>query len=606
MAGGRWTALVMVAAIAAALTAGDTAAGCPDRWFVGADIPDGMLLEAAARGADRWVAVGRDGAVALSGDGLRWGTTSLFGQPDGLDVAYGRGRFVAVGTVGGYPSYAAVVLTSVDGAQWESTTFGSTTYLGGIAADDSTFVAVGGGGTVLTSADGLTWVRRSAPTTSNLLAVAAGEDGFVAVGEDGVVVTSPDGVSWQSAPSGTDATLGVIATDGSTWLAAGARVVVRSTDGANWTAAPADTVAQALTFGAGRFLLVDENGRIDSSEDGVQWRPAAKLTPLISGLAAADGRLVAVGDATFASSDGAIWKSESPSSFSCLPGDVVWSAGRYLATGCDLLTSVDGRVWSTAPRTGDIVPRRLAHLDPGWVGVRTLDGFDEWRGQIMTSSDGLEWTTVRDDYMSRYNDVAAGAGSFVVIGDEGPVANDGASFGFVMVSPDGRDWVVAADRLPQDLNAIAFGRATFVVVGDQGIVHTSTDGFGWTEHATPTDESLIDVTFDGGGFVAVGAGGTVLTSGTGTSWTVRSTPVASDLVAVAAGNGCRVASGRNGTVIASADGVEWHVVATGDTDTLWAAGFGPPGFVVAGETYLRSRGDHTGPMPSNPAAREER
>ena len=144
-----------------------------------------------------------------------------------------------------------------------------------------------------------------------------------------------------------------------------------------------------------------------------------------------------------------------------------------------------------------------------------------------------------------------------------------------------------------------------MAVGDGGVVHTGTDGFGWTERATPTGQSLIDLTFDGDRFVAVGANGTVLTSETGISWTVRSTPVANDLVAVAAGNGCRVASGRDGSLIVSDDGIAWNSVPTDADGTLWVAGFGPPGFVVAGETYLRSRGDDQNPAPSSPVTEEE-
>jgi hypothetical protein len=45
---------------------------------------------------------------------------------------------------------------------------------------------------------------------------------------------------------------------------------------------------------------------------------------------------------------------------------------------------------------------------------------------------------------------------------------------------------------------------------------------------------------------------------------------------------------------------DWNMVPTDVVDTLWVAGLGPPGFVAAGEHYLRGCGDDQSPRPPRP------
>jgi photosystem II stability/assembly factor-like uncharacterized protein len=62
-------------------------------------------------------------------------------------VTYGNGTFVAVG-------YQGTILYSVDGIAWEPRTSGTSMYLNGVTYGNSTFVAVGDHGTILISIDG--------------------------------------------------------------------------------------------------------------------------------------------------------------------------------------------------------------------------------------------------------------------------------------------------------------------------------------------------------------------------------------------------------------------------------------------------------------------
>ncbi|MCA1819523.1 MAG: hypothetical protein LC620_05660, partial [Halobacteriales archaeon] len=104
------------------------------------------------------VAVGFNGAILASPDGLSW-TTQPSGTGAGLlsVAAYGN-QWVAVGSVG-------IVLTSPDGYSWS--VLGSLTpqWLYGVATDGNVWVAVGGGGVIFRSTNGVAWFPQSSGTT---------------------------------------------------------------------------------------------------------------------------------------------------------------------------------------------------------------------------------------------------------------------------------------------------------------------------------------------------------------------------------------------------------------------------------------------------------
>jgi hypothetical protein len=82
------------------------------------------------------------------------------------------------------------ILTSPDGVSWTQQTSGTSNSLGGVTYGDGLFVAVGERGTILTSPDGVNWTAQASPTSNDLYGVAYGNGTFVAVGV-GVILTSP-------------------------------------------------------------------------------------------------------------------------------------------------------------------------------------------------------------------------------------------------------------------------------------------------------------------------------------------------------------------------------------------------------------------------------
>ena len=140
-------------------------------WTWRNPVPSSSYLYGVAYGNGRFVAVGDTGTIMTSADdGVTWvwresGTTNFL-----RGVTYGGGQFAAFGW--GYTAINArgevsladtftVILTSADGMNWVQRWSGNQTELHGIAYGNGQFVAVGiGKFTIVTSADGMNWIQR--------------------------------------------------------------------------------------------------------------------------------------------------------------------------------------------------------------------------------------------------------------------------------------------------------------------------------------------------------------------------------------------------------------------------------------------------------------
>jgi len=135
---------------------------------VGAGFALGGLF-AVAFGGGVWVAVGRNGEIQSSPDGIVWThrPQPLVGAVYLNGVTYANGQFVVVGQL----TPNQVILTSPDGVTWTSQTPASiaaspNTWLSDIAFGNDEFVAVGYDNTnsfafIVSSPDGIAWTRRS-------------------------------------------------------------------------------------------------------------------------------------------------------------------------------------------------------------------------------------------------------------------------------------------------------------------------------------------------------------------------------------------------------------------------------------------------------------
>lgn len=128
--------------------------------------------------------------VLLSKNGSPWECHNSGTLSSLYAVAFGRGRFVAVGNEG-------AVAASTDGATWKVVKTASDDRLRSVIYAKGLFVAVGYNGTIITSPDGISWSKRRSDTAGRLHAVTFGNDRFVAITRTGEIVASADAKRWK-------------------------------------------------------------------------------------------------------------------------------------------------------------------------------------------------------------------------------------------------------------------------------------------------------------------------------------------------------------------------------------------------------------------------
>jgi hypothetical protein len=190
-----------------------------DTTFGTSDIND------VAYGGGRYVAVGEDGKIAYSTNGTSWIaiTNSTFGTSNIYGITYGAGKFTAVGA-GGKMAYSTngTTWTAVTASTFTSTVYGIT--YGGASGKEK-FIAVGNAGIgsyqIAYSTDGVTWMKVSqsfydGSLFDSLNRVVWGGNKFVAVAGRGVMYFSLDGTYWAKIDGGTGAGKSQFDTTGAT------------------------------------------------------------------------------------------------------------------------------------------------------------------------------------------------------------------------------------------------------------------------------------------------------------------------------------------------------------------------------------------------------
>ena len=272
--------------------AGTATASLPAPWAAGV-APGANDLRGVTYGTV-FVAVGANGAMFSSADGIQW-TALNSGVAGNLNAADFLAVYLAAGDGG-------VMLYSIDAVTLTAQTTGTGNNLYSIANNQvNLFVAVGAHGTILNSSDGKTWVAAASSekaTTEDLRAVSHASGGaWVAVGTNGALITSSDGSNWTSVISnaGLNTLYGVAAgmntvytvasglipaTSVFSYAAVGAGgTLVTSLDAVTWTRQP-DIGAGARTLFAvthsaplsgSQFVAVGAGGSIFTSADGNTW-----------------------------------------------------------------------------------------------------------------------------------------------------------------------------------------------------------------------------------------------------------------------------------------------------------------------------------------------
>ena len=229
---------------------------------------------------------------------------------------------------------------------------------------------------------------------------------------------------------------------------------------------------------------------------------------------------------------------------------------------------------------------------------------------VMSSPDGIDWTSGTGADYNEWTGVAYGGATFVAVSWNGTNR--------VMTSTNGKAWtpVTSPTAASGTWSSVTYGtvggNGLFVAVSNNGKVMTSPDGATWTERnvGVVTNE-WTNITYgtvnNVGLFVAVGYASLgkpavrVMTSPDGINWTSRTSGVEartwmSVTYGTVGGNGLFVAAGyeaRNGYVMTSPDGATWTERSTTLNKEWLTVGYGNGLFVVPESNIVLTSSDGT-------------
>ncbi len=285
-----------------------------------------------------FIAVGQHGQRLTSVDGVEWKNLQLGKEGETFRaIAFGNGRFVAVGSYGGNN----IVAATTDGITWQQASKDAkyVAYIRGLTFGDKLFVGLGGDpGSVgdskpfvTTSTDGLNWsenlsmpgrhiLRRAAfgngryvkvgdrgrrtvstdlktwtdapnvKAIDTLVDIAFGTPGnqptFVGVGLHGLRMHSSDGLKWSAPQRGEEGEhLNAVVWTEKKFVAVGMGATHFSADGVTWQREKNHDAPLSITFGRGVFVGSNWKGRLMRSTDGVQWMQAHKCEHHVEAIA---------------------------------------------------------------------------------------------------------------------------------------------------------------------------------------------------------------------------------------------------------------------------------------------------------------------------------
>lgn len=139
---------------------------------------------------DRYFAVGNNGSIYSSADGLNWSNFSINSSGALYATAFGNGIYVTAGTV---------VASSQDGITWALASTNPPAVVSKLVFGDGLFVGASYSGKILCSSNGTTWqIQFTEPSGEAFSGIAFSGGTFLAIsGMSGTTFESGDGRIWQ-------------------------------------------------------------------------------------------------------------------------------------------------------------------------------------------------------------------------------------------------------------------------------------------------------------------------------------------------------------------------------------------------------------------------
>jgi hypothetical protein len=317
----------------------------------------------------------------------------------------------------------------------------------------------------------------------------------------------------------TEVDVKAIAWDGVTYLAPSDTstysAILLSADGDTWTI---DRLANQpigvtdIVIGNSKYVITTTNRAtpILISDDGITWISNGAFTPYSA---------VPFDETGFDVSSLEV--------ASILLNSATYNNNVYVAVGENIVLSTDLYNWREVYSFTNGLNNILNGTSyvtissfSGFVAVGATQSIENGptAGTILTSPDGLIWTSLSGSLSSYTFNAVANSGSAIVV-----VGNNCTRY----VSNNGSNWIdySRTGTTNPNLKDVTYGNSIFVAVGTDGRIETSSDdGATWVTRTSGTTENLNGIVWNDtdNEFVVVGDNNTILKSSNGTTWTSSS------------------------------------------------------------------------------------
>lgn len=575
----------------------------------------------------KYIAVGANGAIHVSTDGITWNDRSVATTAALRDIAYSaaNGLYIVVGeqstvmTSGDLLSFTPRVLPSgINGDLYAVACYANATN-----TVTTTIISGALGGQYLLASDSVSYQAFILTDSDTIYSIATSQEAIVmTTGSGRVHISKSAGQQFAATQVNTNAGLCSAYTQGQFAIGTAGGNVLTTSDLKSWSTHYVGVASDILAIhvqapvyavvGAANTVLSSPSG------NGRDWQPVTvagsgdwNQCRIINGLAL----LVGDGGRMYATTDFVGFVSINTSTTTDLY-DIAYDSvsDRYVVCGADGLvrwcsradllvptpawtqvvtgtTSTltraawTGSIWTFGGDTDLVVSTDLTNANTQLV-VDTYRGMLTTpiaggtlyilygdAGLILTSVDKLTWTKRVSNTTSALRCGVINAGYAMLAGDNG-----------VLVRADITNpgtWTVISVGTSSTINAIAYssGRSEVGLCGAGGIAYRSTNnGVTWSSMATGSGQDMYGIWGNGTSWECVGAAGAWRTTSDGTSWTARNSKT-SAAIRCGAGN---IAYGDSGYI----GYLDAYVHSQGEHFGVTGVNF----VAVAGNTLLTSTG----------------
>ena len=239
-----------------------------------------------------FVATGENGIIATTQDGIEW-TVQTAGNYVS-SVIFGKGLFLSVYSDAGRGHY---IQTSPDGITWTEKITGATKSLIEVAYGEGKYIAVGYEGTIISSLDLTTWTEETSGVNDDITSVIYANGLFIATCPSSCVLTSPDGITWTANNNVTGLWKVIFGNNMFVGIGVYLNYILTSYDGATWTQRANGLVdeANSIIYNNGLFVAVGKD--VYTSPDGIAWtKKASGFGEGLFSIAFGNGKYVMIGN----------------------------------------------------------------------------------------------------------------------------------------------------------------------------------------------------------------------------------------------------------------------------------------------------------------------